>query len=133
MTQQAAGISIHVVDVSRGVVAQGMRVEVFAASSCDTAGTAKAADTAPTLLCAGAINSKGVLDDPVLMSSSMQAGYYEAVFHAADYYRAAGVALPALPFIDVVTYRFAISDTRQHYHLPMKLTPWGYSCFRGGA
>ena len=118
---EIAGISIHVVDVSRGVVAQGMRVEVFSAGA------------ARKLLCAGAINAKGVLDDAVLMSDTMQAGYYEAMFHAAGYYRAAGVALPALPFIDVVTYRFAVADTRQHYHLPMKLTPWGYSCFRGGA
>ena len=84
-------------------------------------------------LCTGAINAKGVLDDAVLMSDAMQAGYYDAVFHAAEYYRSAGVALPALSFLDVVTYRFAIGDTRQHYHLPMKLTPWGYSCFRGGA
>ncbi len=116
-----AGISIHVVDVSRGLVASGMRVEVFAAGAVRK------------LLCDGIINAKGVLDDAVLMSDAMQAGYFDAVFHAADYYRAAGVALPALPFIDVVSYRFAIADTRQHYHLPMKLTPWGYSCFRGGA
>ena len=115
------GISIHVVDVSRGVVATGMRVDMFA--------------TAPQrqLLCSGAVNPKGVLDDPMLMSTVMQAGYYEAVFHVADYFRSAGAGLPQLPFLDVVTYRFAIGDTRQHYHLPMKLTPWGYSCFRGGA
>ena len=120
-TASVGGISIHVVDVSRGVVATGMRVELFAA--------------APThqLLCSGAINTRGVLDDTMLVSEAMQAGYYEAVFHTAEYFRAAGVALPALPVLDVVTYRFAISDTRQHYHLPMKLTPWGYSCFRGGA
>ena len=117
----AGGISIHVVDVSRGVVAAGMGVEVFA--------------TAPArkLLCSGVINPKGGLDDALLMSDAMQAGYYEAVFHAAAYYREQGVALPGTPFLDVVTFRFAISDTRQHYHLPMKLTPWGYSCFRGGA
>ena len=116
-----AGISIHVVDVSRGVVASGMRIEVYA--------------TAPErrLLCRGAINPKGVLDDPALMSDAMQAGYLEVMFHVADYYRSAGVPLPAIPFLDVVTYRFAIGDTRQHYHLPMKFTPWGYSCFRGGA
>ena len=115
------GISIHVVDVSRGVVAAGMRVEVFATAA------------ARKLLCSGSINSKGVLDDMVLIGDAMQAGYYEAVFYAAEYFRAAGVTLPATPFLDVVTYRFAIGDTRQHYHLPMKLTPWGYSCFRGGA
>lgn len=118
---QPGGISIHVVDVSRGVVASSMRVEVFAAGSTRT------------FLCAGVISAKGVLDDAVLMSAVMQPGYYEAVFHVADYYRAAGIALPALPFLDVATYRFAIGDTRQHYHLPMKVTPWGYSCFRGGA
>lgn len=118
---QPGGISIHVVDVSRGVVASGMRVEVFAVGSMRT------------LRCAGAINTKGVLDDALLMSGAMQEGYYEATFHVADYYRSAGVALPTLPFLDIVTYRFAIGDTRQHYHLPMKVTPWGYSCFRGGA
>ena len=128
-SQPVAGVSIHVVDVSRGVVAQGMRVEVYTAGGTGTASPA----ASRKLLCSGTVNAKGVLDDAVLMSEAMQAGYYEAVFHVADYYRAAGVPLPALPFIDVVTYRFAVADTRQHYHLPMKLTPWGYSCFRGGA
>jgi 5-hydroxyisourate hydrolase len=118
---QLGGISIHVVDVSRGVVASGMRVEVFAAGATRS------------LLCAGPINAKGLLDDALLMSDAMQEGYYEAAFHVADYYRHAGISLPVLPFLDVVTYRFAIGDTRQHYHLPMKVTPWGYSCFRGGA
>ena len=150
ISHPVAGVSIHVVDVSRGVVAQGMRVEVFAAATQATFASSQAASSqaassqvasgqvasttaARKLLCGGLINAKGVLDEAVLMSDAMQAGYYEAVFHAADFYRAAAVALPALPFIDVVSYRFAIADTRQHYHLPMKLTPWGYSCFRGGA
>ena len=42
-------------------------------------------------------------------------------------------ALPKVPFLDVVRYSFGISDPEQHYHLPFKCTPWGYSCFRGGA
>ena len=42
-------------------------------------------------------------------------------------------ALPYVPFLDVVSYRFGIADPEQHYHLPMKVTPWGFSCFRGGA
>ena len=112
------GISIHVVDVARGVVAQGMQVEVFA--------------TAPRrLVAAGQINASGVLDDPAL-AATLEAGYYEVVFHVAAFFR--GVApLPDVPFLDQVSYRFGIADPRQHYHLPMKLTPWGYSCFRGGA
>jgi 5-hydroxyisourate hydrolase len=115
------GLSIHVVDVSRGLVAAGMRVEVFAAGA------------SRQRLCDGTINARGVLDDPVLMSPAIVAGVYEVVFRVADWYRAAGVELPAQPFLDIVNYRFAIGDVRQHYHLPMKLTPWGYSCFRGGA
>lgn len=63
----------------------------------------------------------------------MRVGHYEAVFHVAAYFHAAGVPLPGEPFLDVITYRFGIDRPDQHYHLPMKLTPWGYSCFRGGA
>lgn len=121
MTEPTGGISIHVVDVSRGVIAAGMRVEVYACGATRTQ------------VCSGTINPKGVLDHAALISALMRAGSYEAVFHVADWYRSAGIALPALPFLDLVTYRFSIDDTRQHYHLPMKLTPWGYSCFRGGA
>jgi 5-hydroxyisourate hydrolase len=115
------GISIHVVDVSRGVVASGMRVELFAVS-----------DGAPRLVAAGSLNGTGVLADPAL-NSRFEPGFYEARFHAADYYRTAGIAAPALPFLDVIAYRFGIADPEAHYHLPMKCTPWGYSCFRGGA
>ena len=115
----ASGISIHVVDVARGVVACGMEVEVFACSPRQS-------------LAAGRINASGILDAPAL-ARAMPPGYYEAVFAVAAYFRGAGVALPDVPFLDTITYRFGIDRTDQHYHLPMKLTPWGYSCFRGGA
>jgi len=114
------GLSIHVVDVSRGVVAGGMRVEVFAASPQRRA------------VAAGTLNSKGQLDDPAL-SAEFSPGRYEAVLHVADYYHAEGIALPSVPFLGVVHYEFGIANTDQHYHLPFKVTPWGYSCFRGGA
>ncbi|MGB9369943.1 MAG: hydroxyisourate hydrolase [Xanthobacteraceae bacterium] len=115
------GISIHVVDVSRGVVASGMRVELFAVS-----------ENAPRLIAAGDLSGTGVLADPAL-NGRLEPGFYEARFHAADYYRAAGIAASAVPFLDVIAYRFGIADPEAHYHLPMKCTPWGYSCFRGGA
>jgi len=115
------GLSIHIVDVSRGVVATGMRVDVFVLSG-----------DVRRLLARGAISAKGTLDEPAL-ATVLPAGAYEAVFHVADYYRDAKVALPAVPFLDVVTYRFGIADPQAHYHLPFKCTPWGYSCFRGGA
>jgi 5-hydroxyisourate hydrolase len=108
------GISIHVVDVSRGVVAMGMRVAVcFEGKSIADAET----------------SSKGLLE----IEGRAKTGFYEAVFHVAEWYRAQRVPLPSTPFLDVVTFRFGISDPEQHYHLPFKCTPWGYSCFRGGA
>lgn len=111
------GISIHVVDVSRGVVAQGMRIEVLQDKAVIASGTA---------------SSKGLLEHKAL-EASFAAGHYEAVFHVAEYYRKEGVSLPRQPFLDVVHYEFGIDDPAQHYHLPFKCTPWGYSCFRGGA
>jgi 5-hydroxyisourate hydrolase len=114
------GISIHVVDVARGVVAAGMRVEVFA--------------LAPerTRLCAAQVSSSGVVAAPEL-EAQFAPGVYEVSLHVGAFYRGAEVPLPAVPFLDVVTYRFGIADPAAHYHLPFKLTPWGYSCFRGGA
>lgn len=114
------GVSIHVVDVSRGVVARGMRVELWS-----VAGERR-------LVAAGALAASGTLQDASL-AGPVAAGEYEALFHVGDYYRREGVALAAVPFLDVVTFRFGIADPEQHYHLPMKLTPWGLSCFRGGA
>ena len=116
------GISIHVVDVSRGVVAQGMNVELHAI----------VADGAPTLVTYGAIGADGLLDKPEL-GLTFRADNYAAVFHVAAYYREAGIHLPPKPFLDIVHFHFGINDPAQHYHLPFKCTPWGYSCFRGGA
>jgi 5-hydroxyisourate hydrolase len=114
------GISIHVVDVSRGVVASGMKVELFM--------------TQPKrrLIAAGPTSKNGQFEDRAL-GGRMAAGPYEALFHVGAWYRQQHVELPAVPFLDVVTYRFGIADPEQHYHLPFKCTPWGYSCFRGGA
>jgi 5-hydroxyisourate hydrolase len=116
------GLSIHVVDVSRGVVAAGMLVAV----------DFMAGGSAPKRIAEGRISAKGTLDDPAL-AVTLETGIYRAIFQVADYYRAEGVALPAVPFLDAVRYDFGIADPRQHYHLPFKCTPWGYSCFRGGA
>jgi len=108
------GLSIHVVDVSRGVVAAGMKIEVFFKSTKIVDATSSA---------------KGLVEE----TKTFQSGSYEAVFHVAEWYRTQKVALPEVPFLDVVTFRFGIADPQQHYHLPFKCTPWGYSCFRGGA
>ena len=116
------GISIHVVDVSRGVLAVGMQVELYAV----------AADGKRELVTKGPIGANGLLDKPELLQT-FDIGGYVAFFHVADYYRAEGIYLHSVPFLNTVYFHFGISDPQQHYHLPFKCTPWGYSCFRGGA
>jgi 5-hydroxyisourate hydrolase len=111
------GISIHVVDISRGVVAEGMRVELYRSYAC---------------LVSGHIGANGLLEHQVL-KERFSPDNYQAVFHVADYYRKAGIPVPRYPFLSVVRYDFGIDQPEQHYHLPFKCTPWGYSCFRGGA
>jgi 5-hydroxyisourate hydrolase len=101
------GISIHVYDVSRGVPAAGLRGKV---------------------LVDGRTAAPGTLDGPTPVT-----GTYEAIFHIGDWYRAEGVAVPSPAFLETVPYRFGIADLAQHYHLPLKMTPWGFSLFRGGA
>lgn len=116
----AGGISIHVFDVSRGIAAQGLRVEL------------KGPDG--KLLADGRINGSGVLEHPTMRGEGLtDTGIYEAVFHIGDWYRGQGVALPTPAFLETVPYRFGIADLAQHYHLPLKMTPWGFSLFRGGA
>ncbi len=118
----AAGISIHVVDVAHGTVAQGLRVRVDRLDG-ERRETIVEDRVGPqgTVVSLGALNERFV------------PGVYEVTFMVGEFYRAQGAALPAIPFLDVVPYRFGLADAAQHYHLPFKMTPWGYSCFRGGA
>ncbi len=116
------GMSIHVVDVSRGVVAAGMRVEICREPSSGP----------PLAVSDTRVAANGVLEDPAL-AATLVPGIYAVRFHVAEYFRRAGITIPVIPFLDIVDFRFGIDDPAQHYHLPMKLTPWGLSCFRGGA
>ncbi|HJQ59951.1 MAG TPA: hydroxyisourate hydrolase [Vineibacter sp.] len=119
----AGGISIHIVDVSRGVPAAGMRVELVRLEA-----------GGPVTIASGAVNAGGLLPLSSQIAATPQAvGLYEAVFHVGPFYRARGEALPTPAFVEQATFRFGIAEPTQHYHLPMKVTPWGYSLFRGGA
>ena len=84
------------------------------------------------LIATGSISGRGLLESGEL-AAKFAPGAYQALFHVGEWYRKQQVSLPAVPFLDVVRYSFGISDPEQHYHLPFKCTPWGYSCFRGGA
>src|SRR5260370_24204050 len=107
------GVSIHVVDVSRGVVAAGMEVELHA---IDAGGKLK-------LIAKGRVGANGLLDAPEL-SKTFATGGYVAVFHVAGFYRAQGVPLPAGPVLHVVPFPFGIFQPAPHYHPPLQFTPW---------
>lgn len=112
------GLSIHVVDVARGTPAAGMRIEVFAL----TGGRTRIAE--------GELSASGLLDHEI-SREVLAPGQYEVVFHAGNFFAKAGVPQADPPFLGEVPFRFAIADSRQHYHLPMKITPWGFSLYRG--
>ena len=121
-------VSIHIVDVANGVVAVGMKVDIFRRE-----GESASDAIAMTAVTSGHVGPNGLVDGIEGRERLFDVGVYEIHLHVADYYRGRGVALPAPAFMDVQVFRFGIADTSQHYHLPVKLTPWGLSCFRGGA
>ncbi|CAN7770060.1 hydroxyisourate hydrolase [Variovorax sp. LjRoot130] len=86
-----------------------------------------------TDVASGKVRSNGVVGGIEGRESLFEIGFYELRLHVAEYYRARGVKLPEPAFMGVQVFRFGLADMSQHYHLPVKLTPWGSSCFRGGA
>lgn len=115
-----AHLSTHVLDTSRGVPAAGMVVEVHAVGG---AGRRPLARTTT--------NAEGRTEAPLVPAGALEPGIYEITFHAADYFRRAGVALADPPFLDAITIRIGIADPGGRYHVPLLLSPYGYSTYRG--
>ena len=111
-------ISVHVVDIANGVVARGMRVQVVSLGP-----------DGQTVL-EGTVGNNGLVED-LERPDHIAQGSYELRLHVAQYYRDRGTVLPERPFMDIQVFRFGLPDGRQHYHLPVKLSPWGMSLFRG--
>lgn len=76
-------------------------------------------------------NDDGRIDAPLLSGDALRAGTYELEFAVGDYFAAAGVTLPEPRFLDVVVLRFGIADPGAHYHVPLLVSPYGYSSYRG--
>ena len=113
-------LSTHVLDTAHGRPAAGVAIALYAMQG----------DTR-SLLAQATTNADGRCDAPLLSGESMRAGRYELVFAAGDYFAAQGVALPDPPFVDRVTIAFGIADPGQNYHVPLVVTPWSYSTYRG--
>ena len=76
-------------------------------------------------------NHDGRCDQPLLEGAELSPGEYELVFHAGSYFAAAGVKVPEPRFVDRVVLRFGIADASAHYHVPLLLSPFAYSTYRG--
>lgn len=76
-------------------------------------------------------NADGRCDAPLLAGDALLPGVYELVFDTGAYFRSAGVALSEPAFLDAVPIRFGIADASQHYHVPLLISPFGYSTYRG--
>ena len=113
-------ISTHVLDVSRGVAAAGVAIELH---RIDPAGRQPITQVTT--------NADGRTDAPLLAGDRLEPGVYELTFHAAEYYRRGGVTLGDPPFLDAVVVRFGIADPTASYHVPLLLSPYGYSTYRG--
>ena len=112
-------ISVHVVDIANGVVARGMRVQIVSLANQDM-----------QVVLEGTVGNNGLVED-LENPDRIEPGIFELRLHVGQYYRDRGTILPTPPFMDVQVFRFGLSDETQHYHLPVKLSPWGMSLFRG--
>jgi 5-hydroxyisourate hydrolase len=115
-----ARLSTHVLDTSRGAPAAGVEVELHFLGDGDGC----LVNTAVT-------NGDGRTDAPLLSGGDVEPGPYELRFHTGAYFRRIGVPLTNPPFLDVIVVRFGISDPDGNYHVPLLVSPYGYSTYRG--
>lgn len=113
-------LSTHVLDTLHGKPAAGVAIELFRIDGNER-----------TLLRHIATNHDGRGDGPLLEGESMEAGVYELVFHAGDYFAGRGVEMPDPRFVDQVAVRFGVASPHENYHVPLLVTPWAWSTYRG--
>lgn len=113
-------LTTHVLDTALGKPAQGLRIDLFRIEGDKRA-----------LLRTVVTNGDGRVDGPVLEGADFSTGIYELLFHAGDYLRTSGATLPDPAFLDLIPLRFGISDPGSHYHVPLLLSPFSYSTYRG--
>lgn len=112
-------VTAHVLDTASGCPAAGMTIELLRIAPV------------PVPLKTFVTNADGRLDGPALAGAELEVGFYELLFHTGAYFAAAGNALSAPPFLDRIPIRFAVANPEQHYHVPLLVSPWSYSTYRG--
>jgi len=113
-------LSSHVLDTVTGRPAAGVKIALY---EIDDAGLG--------LIAEAVTNADGRTDAPLIAGGPLRIGTYELQFHVADYFAANGTAQPDPAFLNVVPIRFSIAEAEGHYHVPLLVTPWSYSTYRG--
>ena len=115
----AGFLTTHVLDTARGRPASGLRIALY-----------RIEGGARIPLGMKVTNDDGRTDGPILPEAEFRTGEYELEFHAGAYLKAAGAVADGLPFLDVIPIRFGMAEA-SHYHVPLLLSPFGYSTYRG--
>lgn len=116
----AGWLTTHVLDTARGQPAQGMEVIL----------TRFDGDDAPVEVARLTTNADGRTDAPILPEADFRPGTYQLTFHVGDWLRAEGLAGDEPLFLDLVPIRFGMAEAT-HYHVPLLVSPFGYSTYRG--
>lgn len=114
------GLSTHVLDTMHGAPAAGMAVALYTTQG----------DSA-MLVKRFVLNADGRSDGPLYDNDTIRVGTYRLTFDVAGYFKARGVQLPEPNFLDKVSLDFGVAHTNQHYHVPLLVSPWSYSTYRG--
>ena len=112
-------LTTHVLDTARGLPAADVDIVLYRLNP------------EPRELARGRTNADGRLDSPILDADDFSVGVYELVFQAGQYFRHQNLNIPEPLFVDEVVLRFGINDASQHYHVPLLVSPWAYSTYRG--
>ena len=112
-------LTTHVLDTAHGCPAAGVEITLYRVNP------------ERQELGRDSTNADGRLDKPILEADAFVPGIYELVFQAGQYFRNRNTDLPEPPFVDEVILRFGIADAGQHYHVPLLVSPWAYSTYRG--
>ncbi len=112
-----AGLTTHVLDTAQGCPAANMAVRLLFEGG--------------NVLVQTRTNADGRCDEPLIAPDDLRPGLYRLEFGVAEYYRTKGVILPEPPFLDVVAIEFGLAEMDTHYHVPLLVSPFGYSTYRG--
>lgn len=113
-------LTTHVLDTANGCPGEAIQIKLYQMSG----------ETAE-LIAEAVTNADGRVDAPLLEGAAFKAGDYMLEFDAGEYFRTRGADLPAPAFLDIVPIRFGIADEDAHYHVPLLISPFGYSTYRG--